>query len=272
MKLENKRVVLTGAASGIGRCVALQLATEGCDLVLVDRDRTPLLELSDQLRETGAEVEPVTHDLGELASLAKLWDDIARKGAPDVLINNAGLMSFCPVESESPEGLELLFRVNVVAPLLLCRAAVPAFRERGSGQIVNVGSIFGSIAFAYFASYSASKFAVRGYSEALRRELAGSGVRVTYVAPRATRTRLANQFGAFAEKVGMNMDEPERVAQRIVRAVRAGARERYLGFPECLFVRVNALLPRLVDRALRRQDEVARSFAEASAKAVKEAA
>ena len=77
MKLENKRVVLTGAASGIGRCVALQLATEGCDLVLVDRDRTPLLELCDQLRETGAEVEPVTHDLGELGSLAKLWDDIA---------------------------------------------------------------------------------------------------------------------------------------------------------------------------------------------------
>ena len=137
---------------------------------------------------------------------------------------------------------------------------------------MNVGSIFGSIAFAYFASYSTSKFAIRGYSEALRRELAGTGIGVSYVAPRATRTRLANLFGSFAEEVGMHMDEPELVARKIVRALRAEARERYLGFPECLFVRVNALLPRLVDKALHRQDVVARTFAEASAMGAKEAA
>jgi len=120
---------------------------------------------------------------------------------------------------------------------------------------------FGSIAFAWFASYSASKFALRGFSEALRRELEGSGVGVTYVAPRAVKTALNSPaVYRMAEKVRMNMDDPARVARRIVRAIGRDKKDVDLGFPEAWFVRVNALLPRLVDRTLRKQNRVMREF------------
>jgi short-subunit dehydrogenase len=126
---------------------------------------------------------------------------------------------------------------------------------------VNVGSMFGSIAFAWHAAYSASKYALRGFSEALRRELAGSGVGVTYVAPRAVRTPLnPPEVYRMAEQIRMKMDDPEPVARRIVEAIERDRKEAYLGFPESIFVRVNALLPRLVDRALRRQNSVMRTY------------
>jgi short-subunit dehydrogenase len=151
--------------------------------------------------------------------------------------------------------------LNVLAPMQLTRAVLPELLEQGSGQIVNLGSVLGSIAFPCFASYSASKFALRGFSEALRRELDGSGIGVTYVAPRAVKTRL-NSAAVYrmAEAVKMPMDDPEAVARQVVRALESNRKDVYLGFPESLFVRVNALLPRLVDGALRKQNRVMQRF------------
>jgi short-subunit dehydrogenase len=126
---------------------------------------------------------------------------------------------------------------------------------------VLVGSIFGSIGFPWFASYSATKFGLRGFAEALRRELHGTGVGVTYVAPRATRTPMAAAFERMAVAVRMNMDPPAEVATRVVEAIEADVADRYLGFPESFFVRLNALLPRFVDRALRGQSRAMRPFA-----------
>ena len=120
-----------------------------------------------------------------------------------------------------------------------------------------MGSIFGSIAFPYFSVYSASKFTLRGFSEALRRELADTGVGVTYVAPRATRTRLNDsRVMAMGEATGMNMDSPETVARQITRAIANDRNEAYLGRPESFFVRINGLLPRLVDRSLKAQRRI----------------
>ncbi len=266
MKLDGKTVLITGGASGIGGATAHELAARGARLLLLGRDASALARVADELREHGAAIRTIVHDLDDLDALPTLWQGLASDGdGPDVLINNAGCMSFSPIERECTADTEKLFRVNVLAPLVLCREAAATYRARGGGHIVNVGSIFGSIGFAYFATYSASKFALRGYSEALRRELAPAGVRVTYVAPRATRTRMADAFGRMAEAVGMALDPPELVARRIVRAVERDARDRYLGFPESLFVRVNALIPRLVDRALRDQNIRTRPFAEEAA-------
>lgn len=256
-----EQILITGAASGIGRATARLFASEGVALVLVDRDADPLAEVVAETEQLGASVRAVVQDLSELQALPEMWSKIEADAGPiDILINNAGLMSFTAVEDENLGTLETLFRVNVLAPLTLCKVAVASFRERDRGQIVNVGSIFGSIAFAYFASYSATKFAIRGYSEALRRELDGSGICVTYVAPRAARTGLASVFGDMADAVGMKMDEPEVVAARVHRAIRRRAADRYLGFPESLFVRINSLLPRLVDVALRKQNRDTRPF------------
>jgi short-subunit dehydrogenase len=266
MKIDDRAFLLTGAASGIGRATATALAARGARLALVDRDEDGLHAVCDVLASRGPRPLALVADLSDLERLPALVDDAAAKlRGLDVLVNNAGLISFRPFAEETAENLERLQRVNVLAPMVLARAVVPRFLSQGEGRIVNVGSIFGSIGFAWFASYSASKFAVRGFSEALRRELAGTGVGVTYVAPRATRTRLADVFGRMAEATGMHLDEPERVAARIVKAVQQDAKDRYLGFPECVFVRLNALLPRLVDRALKSQDAKARPFAEEAA-------
>jgi short-subunit dehydrogenase len=131
-------------------------------------------------------------------------------------------------------------------------------KARGGGQIVNVGSIFGSINFAHFVTYSSAKAGLRGLSQALRRELAGTGVDVTYIAPRAVKTPLNTaQVLAFAKLTKMQMDEPGAIADRIVAAIKDRRRDVYFGGPESVFVRLNALLPGLVDRALAANDRKA---------------
>jgi len=152
-------------------------------------------------------------------------------------------------------------QTNVTAPLLLTRAVLPQLLAQGHGAVVNIGSMFGSIACAWFAGYSTSKFALRGFSEALRREVAGSGVAVLYAAPRALRTPINGPaVERMAAAIDMPMDDPAPVAERIVRALERGRKEIYLGYPEALFVRLNGLLPRLVDTALRRQNRQMRRF------------
>ena len=128
-----------------------------------------------------------------------------------------------------------------------------------------VGSTFGAIGFPHFASYSASKFALRGLSEALRRELSDAGVRVSYVSPRATDTAMNSAaVRELQAMTGARVDDPLKVAKAIVAAVQAGSRERQLGWPERLFVRLNALMPRLVDKALVQKSRVAASCIERS--------
>lgn len=206
-------------------------------------------------------------DLSRPDAPAALVEAAARElGGLDALLNIAGVLDFTPLDRERPEDIELTFRVNVLAPVLLARAALPHLR-RSQGRLLNVGSIFGSIAFPWFATYSASKFAVRGFSEALRRELRGTGVGVTYVAPRATRTPLANTFRRMAEATKMPLDPPAQVAAAIARALERDADDVYLGGPEPFFVRLNALLPRLVDRALRKQTAAMQPFANEAAAA-----
>ena len=106
----------------------------------------------------------------------------------DVLINIAGVQHFGPLEQQTPEHLLASYMVNLVAPARLAQAVLPGMKARGRGQIANVGSIFGSINFAHFATYSSAKAGMRALSQSLRRELAGTGVGVTYVAPRAVAT------------------------------------------------------------------------------------
>ncbi|MES9981078.1 MAG: SDR family oxidoreductase [Candidatus Thiodiazotropha sp. 6PLUC5] len=186
---------------------------------------------------------------------------IKELGGVDILINNAGLLSFRPFAEEDPEMINRIIQLNTLVPMQLARQVVNRMMDQGSGQIVNVGSTFGSIAFAWFASYSTSKFGLRGFSEALRRELEGTGVGVTYVAPRGVKTKLnSSAIYRMADAVKMNMDEPEWVAAKIVDAIVKDSKDVYLGFPESLFVRINALLPRVVDGALKKQNHKMMAF------------
>ena len=132
----------------------------------------------------------------------------------------------------------------------LTQLFMPMLKQR-SGTVINIGSTFGSIGYAGFSGYCASKFGLRGYTEALQRELADSEVRVLYLAPRATRTAINTpQVDALNRALGQGVDSPEQVAKALVDQLISGRKRRYLGSAENIFVRLNALLPGLVDKAL----------------------
>jgi short-subunit dehydrogenase len=263
MNIFGQRILITGAAGGIGSALAMALANEGATLLLADLDVNKLEQIKQAVLSQQGKAMTFPCDLSlphAAGSLAHQVTDMA--GGVDILINCAGIISFGQYEDLSPDSIEKLWRINVMAPMQLAQALLPQMKARRHGRIVNIGSIFGSIGFAYFTPYSTSKFAMRGFSEALRRELAGTGVEITYVAPRYTQTPLNDgPIHRMANAVGMNSDSPSTVAAVVMKAIRKDRKDVYIGWPECFFVRVNALLPRLVDNALRGQNATAKTFA-----------
>lgn len=243
MRLKGKKVLVTGGGGGLGTLICQRLIKLNAEVTVVERAES-----------LSFDAELIRGDLSTSEGIS----EVIRQVDPqhwDVLVNLAGLQYFGPFEREAPEHLVSTYMVNLVAPAMLAQSVGHSMRWRGDGCIVNVGSVFGSINFAHFATYSSSKAGLRGLSQALRREYAGSGVKVVYIAPRAVRTPLNSaKVLEFAKRTHMNMDEPEYVAQRIVRAIRRRSREVYIGFPESLFVRINALAPGLVDFALAKND------------------
>ncbi len=263
MNLKDTRVLLTGAAGGIGAATAHALARAGAQLAVAGRTGAELQKLCAGIGAHGGKAQPVIADLGSFAGRQALAEEATRRlGGVDLLVNLAGQLAFTPFEAEDPVAIERLMQVNLIAPIQLTRLLLPAMLKQGRGRIVNVGSAFGSIGFPYFAVYSSSKFGLRGFSQALRRELHGSGVGVTYIAPRATRTPLnSSAVVRMNEALKVAMDPPEQVAAAIVRAIEQERTEVYLGWPEKLFTRLNAILPGLVDGALRKQHAIMRKFA-----------
>lgn len=246
MRLKGKHITVTGGAGGIGSLLCEKLLGEGAIVTVIDR-----------IESLPFAAELLRGDLSSMQGVATLAETLKQRRV-DMLVNLAGIQHFGPLEQQSPDHIALTYAINLVAPVLLTQAVLPQMKQRGEGQIVNIGSTFGSIHFAHFVTYSSAKAGLRGFSEALRRELAGSGIGVTYIAPRAVKTKLNNEkVLRFAALTKMNMDAPELVASRILEALIAKEKEVYLGFPEKLFVRVNALLPRLVDNALRKNDRLA---------------
>ena len=221
---------------------------------------TSLSGTSDSSSITGSGNDQVRHtaiDLSTASGIAEASTVVARE-EPDILVNMAGVQYFGPAESQSFEDMHNSYMVNLVAPAALCRACLSAMKRRNAGQIANVGSIFGSIPLAHFAAYSSAKAGLRALGEALRRELAGTEISVTYVAPRAVRTpMLTPEIQQYADLTRMNIDPPEIISKRIVTAIKERKKDVYIGFPERLFVRLNAVMPRLVDAAVAGNDRKA---------------
>jgi len=248
MRFKDRRVLLTGGSGAMGRLIARHIRDAGGKLTVVDINPP----------EGGGAF--IAGDLSTAIGLDVLCAHVAAEPW-DILINLAGIQHFGPLEAQTPAHLNATYMVNLVAPARLAQAVLPGMKARGRGQIANVGSIFGSINFAHFATYSSSKAGLRALSQALRRELIETGVGVTYVAPRAVRTPLnSDAVNAWARLTRMTMDEPEAIARRIVRAIRDDRKDVYLGFPEALFVRLNGFAPALIDGALRANDLKARAL------------
>ena len=246
--LDGRRVILTGAAGGIGSLVAKRLRAAGVHVTSVDRT------------ESAACQDSIVADLADTSALAILCARIAEQRV-DILVNMAGLQYFGPLERQGAHAIALGYAVNLVAPAILAGAVVPQMIARSDGQIVNIGSVMGAIPYPYFAAYSSAKAGLKGLSQAMRRELAGRGITVTHIAPRGVRTAFnTGAVESFMTASGMTADRPDRVADRIVTAIARREREVSIGRPERLFARLNALAPALIDRGLARQTATARSL------------
>lgn len=249
MQLNGKKVVITGGAGGIGSALAQALTQHGAHITVIDR-----------VDSIHFDADYIKGDLSTAEGINTVATLLATRPV-DMLINLAGIQYFGQAEQQSPDNTLLTYMVNLLAPVLLSQSVLPHMKACKSGHIVNIGSIFGSINFAYFATYSSSKAGLKGFSEALRREVAADGIDITYIAPRAVKTALnSSKVMELAARTNMNMDPPELVVARIVKAVLTHEKDVYIGFPESLFVRINALLPRVVDKALAKNDAIARAL------------
>jgi len=268
MNVAGRRVLLTGATGGIGAVLAAQLVAAGAHVLLSARNASRLDTLAGRLREVAREAGQslvILTEAGDLtdATARERLDRRARgfNGGVDVLVNNAGVNSLVRFDDQSPAAIEALVQTNLVAPMLLTRALLPHLLNLPDARILNVGSVLGSIGMPGQTVYSTTKFALHGFTEALRRECAGSGVEVLYLAPRATRTAMNGVAACrMNEELGVAMDPPERVARQAMALLTGSRRERYMGWPERLFVKLNGIAPRLVDGALRKQRPVVEEY------------
>ena len=263
----NIRALVTGGGGGIGGAIADELLGRGASVLLVDRDEGALARAAARLARYGDRVGTVAADLTSATDRERLFAEAsAWRGGINVLINNAGVNHFRMFADQPPEQIDLALAINLQAPLHLCRGLLPHLLRQGEACILNTGSVFGAIGYPGYAVYSATKFAVRGFTEALRRELADTNVKVRYVAPRATRTGInTSAVERMNAELGVAMDPPELVAKAVCDMLAGGRVEAVLGWPEKLFARVNGILPRVVDGALRKQLPVIRRYAGESA-------
>jgi short-subunit dehydrogenase len=247
MPLKQKKVLLTGGSGGIGQLVAAEFLREGAELAVMSRSHCEAVQAR-HLKADFSTLEGI-----DAASLI-----IARE-EPDVLVNLAGVQYFGPIETQTLSNLSENYMINLVAPVSLCKAALPSMRRRNSGQIVNIGSVLGTLALAHFATYSSAKAGLRAFSEALRRELIDTNVSVTHISPRAVRTGLITpEIERYAKITGMRIDDPAAVSAKIIAAIKHRKKDVSIGFPEYFFARFNALLPRIIDAALAGNDRKAK--------------
>jgi short-subunit dehydrogenase len=262
MNLNGKRILLTGATGGIGELLALMLAKKGAILALVGRNNAKLTALQANIHAGGGKAYVINADLSETGASQQVAMQAKQQlGEIDILINNAGVLDFIELQDQSDERIAQMIQTNVTALIQLARNVLPSFQANKAGHFVFIGSIFGSLGFPHFATYCASKFAVHGFSQALRRELVNTNIGVTYIAPRGIKTAMndANVM-AMWDKTGNKMDDAKTVATIIVNALENEKQEVFIGQPQSFFAWLNGLLPRVVNIGLKKQTALAAPF------------
>lgn len=243
-------VLITGASGGIGSALVRALGTGGRHIVAVGRNTAALEALAAAAPE---QVTTIVADLTDNDGRRAVCN-AARVAGVDTVVNAAGLGHFGWLEDTDAATIARLVDINLTAQLQLTAELLPLLRSRTVARIVIIGSTLGAIGHPGYSVYGATKAALRGFAQALRRELADTAIEVVYIAPRATRTGF-NDAAAMRmnERLGTGTDSPETVARQLVTALALPPRDRQLGWPERLLVRLNTLLPTVVDRALRRR-------------------
>jgi NAD(P)-dependent dehydrogenase (short-subunit alcohol dehydrogenase family) len=243
---EGQVVVVTGGGRGIGRAAALEFAADGATCVIAGRRMDALRTTAGEVTHSGGKADVVHCDVMKDEDLVALVEKtVTKHGRIDVLVNNAGVVTGGRLDEIGREDIDRMVGVNIWAPLRLTQLVLPHMRERKSGTIVNISSVAGRLGVPYYAPYCASKFAMRGFSESLRRELRPDGIHVCAVYPGGTATDMIEnvEFDRFFVTVAT----AEQVGKAIVRGVRWRLPEVFIGLGESLMSRWNDLLPWTVD-------------------------
>ncbi len=268
MALRGGVAVVTGAAGGIGAALADVLAARGCALALADVDAAGLREVAARARNAGVAVSEHRLDVADLAAVAAFPDAVlAGHGRVNVLVNNAGVALGGRFEQVPAGDFDWLMSINFGGVVRMTRAVLPLLRREPAAQLVNLSSVFGIVAPPGQTAYAASKFAVRGFSEALRHELAGSSVGVTVVHPGGVRTAIA----ANARRTGLSRAEteaqarawgqflrldPRDAAERIVRGIERREKRVLVGRDARRIALIQRLFPveywRVIQRGMQR--------------------
>ena len=254
MRAGDARVLLTGAGGGIGQAAARALVDAGAAVLLAGRSPARLAaQARTLLHETSAAVAPRVEwhaaDLAQPNGVADLARAASAWGC-NVVVHNAGVPGFGRLEAFTPAEVAEVLHLNLVVPMLLTQALLPGLRAHSTARVIFIGSVLGRLGLPGYSVYGASKFGLRGFAEALRRELADTGVGVQYLGPRSTRTGFNSDAAAhYNRATGTAMDEPHIAARALVELLHSGAPERFLGFPEKLAVRLNGLVPAWLDGA-----------------------
>jgi short-subunit dehydrogenase len=255
--LTGKRLLITGASSGIGGCLAKEASARGARLVLAARSRDLLDALAGEIAKGGSEAIAVAADVTCAEDRQRLLDTVVRSyGGLDVLINNAGVGSFGHFAESSEMVLRQVMEVNFFAPAELIRQALPLLRRGQQPAIVNVVSMCGRRALPAWPEYSASKFALCGLSESLRAELARFGIDLLVILPGLTRTGLRSHLLRNEGRMRIDFDAgmaPETVARGVLRALQRNRNETVLGREARMILYLNRFMPRLVDRLMARK-------------------
>ncbi len=258
-ELRDRVAAVTGAASGIGRALAQALAAEGCHLALSDVDEAGLARTAESVSGSGAKVRTDRVDVRDREAVHAWADAVADEfGRVNLIFNNAGVALSADVRSMSYEDLEWVMDVNFWGVVHGTKAFLPHLERTGEGHVVNVSSIFGVIAVPTQSAYNAAKFAVRGFTEALREELevAGSGVSATTVHPGGIKTsivansrlrevegRVATREEAMEQFDRLARTTPEEAARTILAGVKRNDRRVLVGVDARVIDGVQRLVP-----------------------------
>lgn len=224
-KLTDKTIYITGGTGGIGR---------------------PLV---DKLREAGAQVTCYDHKTdGDLVKNLDRITEMLRQNTPDILINLAGYNVFDYAENQD---YAAQLNLNLLVPMVLTQAVLPDMKKRGSGQIVNIGSMTALIPLPHLTGYVASKAGLKAFTDSLRREVEAHGISLTFITPRAVKTAAnSGSKEILNARTKVNYDPAEKIADRIFKAILNHEKEVRIGWPERFFALLNSIFPRLIDKGL----------------------
>jgi NAD(P)-dependent dehydrogenase (short-subunit alcohol dehydrogenase family) len=253
---DGRTVVITGGSRGLGLVLARELGQQGARLVIGARDEEELDRACRDLQSEGIDALTVVCDVGEKADAERLIAEaFEQTGRLDVLVNNAGVIRVGPVEHMALADFEEAMAVHFWGPLYTTLAAMPLMRDAGGGRIVNISSIGGRIGVPHLVPYCASKFALCGFSQAMRGELAKDGIHVTTVCPGLMRTgspfnawfkgQHRDEFAWFviSDSLPLTSVDARRAAAQIADACRHADAELVVGIPAKLAIIANALVP-----------------------------